>query len=1315
MSDLFGWFQSYLNLSKITAVTVPGMVIAFALVLVLGPIPCRDDVKNCPYCTDSLKPAGAAAAAAAAETVTAKFQMGGVNNKTAVSTDDSHTLVIDWDNDSYNMTQPDPKKGGTVAPSGPTATFISTSGPDVSDISNYSWMVNGTAICGTSEKPAPPAKQTPKTVNPSQQTDGATPTPAGQGPAGATSGKPAPSLQENGPGDDPSGLAGAKADKSAVSPTSACGQFLSHRFTQPGNYTITLKVTNKDGKSASTAGLVAVLPPKSKPSPKPPPAPPSAAFISCFQNDLVKGHCPGTPSPYPDKFDIKYNDSRPRYFDGTANADPDKNVYAWKEDGYPICYAANCLIPFNTPDGRANQTGSRVISLDVISKADKTLKSSGSQIIERDPVPPLVVHPTSLSFLTVTAGRVIDSKQPLTLIVSPATQIRGFAISNAGPDAGLFHISLPDGMRQGNHALPPGQYSITVTYSPHPGIVRYLAPQLWLDHFRARRSSNATSTLSIVTVDSSTGVDQQISISVPLSAAPDPGVALANDAASKQKKLANNTVITSTATFMKSSPDAKGEVNRNAVVNDLNAILGTNDPAVANFTSSCKGIPVYVVGGSRPAPIKAGSSSDASSQSKQGVPQYSGESATSVEDILTISDECQLALTRLDQRIQQITNEKQAALNEANTELGSLTTSLTNAQTAGSRLVEADLSKKVAAKSAEVATAQGAVKSLTQADAYVNALNSLTNTSEKSVEAQVNGGATSDNSNTVTDVFTTIQQHFIMFLLFSLIIGSMFDPIQRGLLSYVGPRRSVFIALNHVYGLNRGDGEFRYGDRRLPPWTDRLTYLPDLRNPRTTAQAASWKRKADEQGLRYSPADFVFRRNMNIYDQNYAIGAQYISQSEFNHIYNEFFRESQITTGLILPLLILSICIGIRYICCASYAVSGGTAWWAVGSVIGAVYMGVVAGLLVLAFAARMGSKMFGEVVSQALHIGFLSLRSDNDPEGRTLRSERQALGNRRKKLEDEREWLADHAEWLTVERKWLDEEYCRYEKKDDAGDSHHPDCDKFLADLEKACLSAVTASTASKDISHLLKEGRKLYDECRKHGETKDKQPLGTDEFKKDWKDSYNQRKQHYEEVKEAYKTRNDDYKKQSAQFRTDRQDLNARMRDYKAKITGSGNLGDRIHWALQEPFIKGLALMMIPAIVVIYANLEIVKLETLPLIALPSLFLAPLWVVGLDRLHKYYSELQARIAGNILRQQQTTIQRMVDVVTSSDSRKDLIANLNTAVTEQGTLLNFLQSSVTKKTGPGPDAQSLGLEPLSKLDDDDSADPSSLDTDSGD
>lgn len=55
MPDLPAWFSNYFSPSKITAVTVPGMILAYALILVLGPIPCSRN-KDCPFCPTTLKP-----------------------------------------------------------------------------------------------------------------------------------------------------------------------------------------------------------------------------------------------------------------------------------------------------------------------------------------------------------------------------------------------------------------------------------------------------------------------------------------------------------------------------------------------------------------------------------------------------------------------------------------------------------------------------------------------------------------------------------------------------------------------------------------------------------------------------------------------------------------------------------------------------------------------------------------------------------------------------------------------------------------------------------------------------------------------------------------------------------------------------------------------------------------------------------------------------------------------------------------------------------------------------------------------------------
>ena len=55
MSSWLSFFQSYLNPGKLAAVTVPGIVIALALVLALGPVPCQKP-SACPYCSSSLTP-----------------------------------------------------------------------------------------------------------------------------------------------------------------------------------------------------------------------------------------------------------------------------------------------------------------------------------------------------------------------------------------------------------------------------------------------------------------------------------------------------------------------------------------------------------------------------------------------------------------------------------------------------------------------------------------------------------------------------------------------------------------------------------------------------------------------------------------------------------------------------------------------------------------------------------------------------------------------------------------------------------------------------------------------------------------------------------------------------------------------------------------------------------------------------------------------------------------------------------------------------------------------------------------------------------
>ena len=70
--------------------------------------------------------------------------------------------------------------------------------------------------------------------------------------------------------------------------------------------------------------------------------------------------------------------------------------------------------------------------------------------------------------------------------------------------------------------------------------------------------------------------------------------------------------------------------------------------------------------------------------------------------------------------------------------------------------------------------------------------------------------------------------------------------------------------------------------------------------------------------VRPSSARLFEMRDRNIYDKNYAVGAGYITAKEAGAIDDEYYGQSQITSGLILPMLILSVCIAIRMICCST-------------------------------------------------------------------------------------------------------------------------------------------------------------------------------------------------------------------------------------------------------------------------------------------------------------------------------------------------------------------------------------------------------------
>ena len=151
------------------------------------------------------------------------------------------------------------------------------------------------------------------------------------------------------------------------------------------------------------------------------------------------------------------------------------------------------------------------------------------------------------------------------------------------------------------------------------------------------------------------------------------------------------------------------------------------------------------------------------------------------------------------------------------TDLTSLSANYIGARQQGERLVQSDIEDQVRDKKNQLAKVQQAQAALATVKGTVDGI-------YKAVQGMISNLNTAPTEapaatpNAAADVFQAIEQNLLKFLLFSLIIGQILDPIQRAAVAFVGPRRNFFRSLNLVYGQS-GDGEFRYGERRLHPWS----------------------------------------------------------------------------------------------------------------------------------------------------------------------------------------------------------------------------------------------------------------------------------------------------------------------------------------------------------------------------------------------------------------------------------------------------------------------------------------------------------------
>jgi hypothetical protein len=608
-------------------------------------------------------------------------------------------------------------------------------------------------------------------------------------------------------------------------------------------------------------------------------------------------------------------------------------------------------------------------------------------------------------------------------------------------------------------------------------------------------------------------------------------------------------------------------------------------PQLATIGSACDGVPRAVAGSQIYLPVN-GFGDDFNKEQQKA--KQKGQELQPLRTLLPTLAYCNNQLQRVSSSLATAQSTLQNSITQYNTDLIALSSNLITAKQSGEVLLERGIQAKIDDETRKFTEAERLQQSLKNA---TNALGVL----QTSLTGMLNPlntlpPDTAPQTNVAVDVFLAIQQNLIKFLLFSLILGQILDPIQRGAVSFFGPRRDFFNAFNQVYGQD-GDGEFRYGDRRLMPWVRASGAIAET----PSANDVNLYTDQISAQLRPNPAGRSFLKDRNVYDKNYAIGAGYITQNEAKSIEDEYYGQSQITSGLILPVLIFSVCLAIRIICCSSAAAADYISSSLI--VLAGIPFGIIAGALLMLGALWLSSAKYSQLVSET-RSAFMAWSPD-EPESDKRATEAAARASQAQKDTNEAESRAQEAVAMVVEARQTGAarlaEHALLTREAD-------ELSRRAEELQKVSKGAIVAAAAA--------------------------------------------RKDHEEKLRRRRKGR----------FRT---------------------------WFLLILCLV-LLLLGVAALVIASSGKAPLSFSGLGMIILPTLLVGPLWIAGLDRLHKFYSELQSRIAGNILKLQTTSQQKILDLISDPNAAAALKKKAKDAKEGQTQLVAFLESIAAADPSPG-------------------------------
>jgi membrane protein implicated in regulation of membrane protease activity len=366
--------------------------------------------------------------------------------------------------------------------------------------------------------------------------------------------------------------------------------------------------------------------------------------------------------------------------------------------------------------------------------------------------------------------------------------------------------------------------------------------------------------------------------------------------------------------------------------------------SVANTPlTACSQLPEYIVSSSR---LKS---------DKETVKNLGDLEAIDPGSLLEDFDRCNSALTAAQTEL----NIKEAAKSDVISTLrGNLTklnAALADAKAALNSTLERSLAGKVETARNDL---EGATRDDSDLKSAVTAVGKLIDQVSDSRKGILSDASTAIPAETpVKTTWQTAAQalggNVLIFLLVSMLVGQLIDPIQRAIVSQDPIRGLTFPFLNDLYREDQPTGSIRFGDQRY-----------------------AITRKEDVKPL--------LEREPNLLEPSYAIGRGLLTQAEYSSLQDKYYTQSQITTGLMLPSALLALVIYIRLLCCGIVKFGwGGVLWCAL----------VTFSLLLLLLAFLVRRSVDAEERKRA--------------EKRKRAEERKSLEEERKRLEQERSRLA--------------------------------------------------------------------------------------------------------------------------------------------------------------------------------------------------------------------------------------------------------------------------------------------------------------------